>query len=89
MLPAKGSSAPAALTGSEVMPKLQCSLPKVDGPFRCRASPVDPANFLMAAADMSKQGQLPDAAKGRSIPAGPTQRLQTGILEVAEQSSRS
>ena len=43
------------------------------------ASPVDPANFLMAAADMSKQGQLPDAAKGRSIPAGPTQRLQTGI----------
>ncbi len=42
------------------------------------ASPVDPVNFLMAAADMSKQGQLPDAAKGRSIPAGIGKPLQTG-----------
>jgi len=43
------------------------------------ASPVDPANFLMAAAIMSKQGSLPDAAKGRSIPAGINTKLQTGI----------
>ncbi len=44
------------------------------------ASPVDPANFLMAAADMSKRGQLPDAAKGRSIPsAGGAKALQTGV----------
>jgi len=44
------------------------------------ASAVDPANFLMAAADMSKQGQLPDAAKGRSIPsAGGAKALQTGV----------
>jgi len=42
-------------------------------------SPVDPANFLMAAADMSKQGQLPDAATGRSIPAGINKSMQTGI----------
>ena len=43
------------------------------------ASPVNPANFLMAAADMSKSGQLPDAAKGRSIPSGISKPLQTGI----------
>ena len=42
------------------------------------ASPVDPANFLMAAADMSKSGSLPDAAKGRSIPPGLAPRMQTG-----------
>lgn len=41
-------------------------------------SPVDPANFLMAAADMSKSGQLPDAARGRSIPAGVNKPMQTG-----------
>jgi len=43
------------------------------------ASPVNPANFLMAAADMSKSGQLPDAARGRSIPAGINKSMQTGI----------
>jgi len=42
------------------------------------ASPVNPANFLMAAADMSKSGQLPDAAAGRSMPPGLTPRMQTG-----------
>jgi hypothetical protein len=42
------------------------------------ASPVNPANFLMAAADMSKSGSLPDAARGRSIPAGINKPLQTG-----------
>lgn len=42
------------------------------------ASPVNPANFLMAAADMSKSRQLPDAAKGRSMPSGINKPLQTG-----------
>jgi len=40
---------------------------------------VSPANFLMAAADMAKQGQLPDAAQGRSMPFGPIPRMQTGV----------
>jgi len=41
---------------------------------------VSPANFLMAAADMSKSGAFPDAAKGRSIPsAGGAKALQTGV----------
>jgi hypothetical protein len=39
---------------------------------------VNPANFLMAAADMSKQGQLPDAAQGRSMPSALGHALQTG-----------
>jgi len=41
-------------------------------------APASPANFLMAAADMSKQGSLPDAAQGRSMPPGLNQALQTG-----------
>ncbi len=44
-----------------------------------QSAPASPVNFLMAAADMSKQGQLPDAARGRSIPSGPTHPMQTGI----------
>jgi len=44
-----------------------------------QAAPASPVNFLMAAADMSKSGALPDAAKGRSIPTGPTHPMQTGI----------
>jgi len=43
-----------------------------------QAAPASPVNFLMAAADMAKQGQLPDVAKGRSIPAGIGKPLQTG-----------
>jgi len=43
-----------------------------------QAAPASPVNFLMAAADMSKSGQLPDAAKGRSMPAGLNKPLQTG-----------
>ncbi len=40
---------------------------------------VSPTNFLMAAADMSKTGALPDAAQGRSMPSGPSAKLQTGV----------
>jgi len=43
-----------------------------------QAAPASPVNFLMAAADMSKSGQLPDAAKGRSMPSGLNKPLQTG-----------
>lgn len=44
------------------------------------AAPVNPANFLMAAAEMSKSGALPDAAAGRSIPSGGgAKALQTGV----------
>jgi len=42
------------------------------------ASPVNPANFLMAAAEMSKSGALPDAAKGRSMPSGVATTLASG-----------
>jgi len=42
------------------------------------ASPVNPANFLMAAAEMSKSGSLPDAAKGRSMPSGVATTLASG-----------
>jgi len=44
-----------------------------------RSGTTSPANFLMAAADMAKQGQLPDAARGRSMPPGIAPRMQTGI----------
>jgi len=45
-----------------------------------QSAPASPVNFLMAAADMAKQGQLPDAAAGRSIPsAGGAKALQTGV----------
>jgi len=44
-----------------------------------QSAPASPVNFLMAAADMSKQGQLPDAAQGRSIPSGLAPRMQTGV----------
>ena len=43
-----------------------------------QSAPASPANFLMAAADMSKSGSLPDAAQGRSIPAGINKPIQTG-----------
>ncbi len=39
---------------------------------------VSPVNFLMAAADMSKTGALPDAAQGRSMPPGLASQMQTG-----------
>jgi len=42
------------------------------------SSPASPTNFLMAAADMSKSGSLPDAAQGRSMPSGLAPRMQTG-----------
>jgi len=45
-----------------------------------QAAPTSPVNFLMAAAEMSKSGALPDAAKGRSIPAaGGAKAMQTGV----------
>jgi len=45
-----------------------------------QSAPASPINYLMAAADMSKSGQLPDAAQGRSIPsAGGAKALQTGV----------
>jgi len=45
-----------------------------------QSAPASPVNFLMAAADMSKSGALPDAAKGRSMPsAGGAKALQTGV----------
>jgi len=45
-----------------------------------QSAPASPVNFLMAAADMSKSGALPDAAKGRFIPAaGGVKALQTGV----------
>ncbi len=53
-------------------------LPPEMMPRSGQAAPASPVNFLMAAADMAKQGQLPDAAQGRSMPPGPTRRLQTG-----------
>jgi len=43
-----------------------------------QSAPASPVNFLMAAADMAKQGQLPDAAQGRSMPPGLAPRMQTG-----------
>ena len=43
-----------------------------------QSAPASPVNFLMAAADMSKSGSLPDAAQGRSIPAGINKPIQTG-----------
>jgi len=43
-----------------------------------QSTPASPVNFLMAAADMSKSGSLPDAAQGRSMPSGPTHPMQTG-----------
>jgi len=39
---------------------------------------ISPANFLMAAADMSKQGTLPAAAQGRSMPSAIGHAMQTG-----------
>ncbi len=39
---------------------------------------VSPANFLMAAADMSKSGAIPDVAQGRSMPPGLDPKMQTG-----------
>jgi len=44
-----------------------------------QSAPASPANFLMAAADMAKNGHLPDAAKGRSIPPSLAPSLQTGV----------
>ncbi len=53
-------------------------LPPEMMPKTGQGSPTSPMNFLMAAADMSKSGALPDAAQGRSMPPGLAPKMQTG-----------